>query len=195
MNIPIRPVAPALETLFAQFPPVHDLPAYEYVHAEEVPPPFHGLLVHVYHMTVTVEAYHGDLVDVNVLARVRRGDSYARKIVLTLQHSRKAVLFGIVRIDLSACSAPVRAAIVEGKTPLGRILIGHDVLRRIEPTAYLRIAPGPKQLAWFGLKAPGPLYGRLAFIHCDGKPAVQLLEVVPAQRGRRPGAIPSGLES
>jgi hypothetical protein len=67
---------------------------------------------------------------------------------------------------------------VEGKTPVGRILIQHNVLRRIEPTAFLRIRGGPAQMAWFGLSEPHTLYGRLAFIHCDGKPAVELLEIV-----------------
>jgi len=180
MNIPFRPIAPALETLFAPFPAAGDLPDYEFVPADEVPPPFDRLLVHEHHMTVTVEAHHGDMVDVRILARARRGDSYARKIILTLLKTGRVVLFGIVRIDLAACSPPVRDEIVAGRTPLGRILIKHDVLRRIEPTAYLRITPGPAQLQWFGLREAQPLYGRLAFIHCDGQPAVELLEIVPA---------------
>jgi hypothetical protein len=33
-------------------------------------------------------------------------------------------------------------------------------------------------MAWFGGGDPKPIYGRLALIHCDGKPAVELLEVV-----------------
>ena len=70
------------------------------------------------------------------------------------------------------------AAIVERKTPVGRILIQHDVLRRIEPTAFVRIDAGPEQMAWFGETGTGVLYGRLAIIHFDGKPAVELLEVV-----------------
>jgi hypothetical protein len=31
---------------------------------------------------------------------------------------------------------------------------------------------------WFGLDSPRPAYGRLALIHCDGQPAVELLEIV-----------------
>src|SRR5262249_23120420 len=104
--------------------------------------------------------------------------SYARKILLTLQSTGRIVQFGIMRINLELCSPAVRAAIVAGQTPLGRILIEHDVLRRIEPTAFLRIVPGPKQLAWFGIDELAPMYGRLAIIHCDEQPAVELLEVV-----------------
>ena len=45
-------------------------------------------------------------------------------------------------------------------------------------TAYLKIEPGPLQLRWFGLDKPQPLYGRLGFIFCDDRPAVELLEIV-----------------
>ncbi len=178
MNVPVEPAGPDLETLFAQFPPADDLPAYELVPGERVPEPYRGLLVHEHHMTVTVEAFHGEPVDVRILARRHNGDSYARKILLVLQGSGRIVQFGIVRIDLRQVSPEVRDEIVAGQTPIGRILIRHDVLRRIEPKAYLRIDPGPKQMAWFGLSEPRPLYGRLALIHCDGRPALELLEVV-----------------
>ena len=62
--------------------------------------------------------------------------------------------------------------------PLGRILIRHNVLRRIEPTAFVRVVPGPTMMQWFGLDQPTPTYGRLAYIHCDEQPAVELLEIV-----------------
>jgi hypothetical protein len=178
MNAPLQTVRPDLASLFAPFPPADDFPDYTLVPPDEVPEPYRGLLVHDQHMTVTVEAFHGDLVDVRVLARRHLGDTYARKILLALQKTGRVVQFGIMRIDLGLCSLPVRAAIVEAQTPLGRILIEHDVLRRIEPTAFMRIHGGPAQLRWFGLQREQPLYGRLAFIHCDGRPAVELLEVV-----------------
>jgi hypothetical protein len=72
----------------------------------------------------------------------------------------------------------VRAAIEAEDTPLGRILIEHNVLRRIEPTGFVRALPGPALTAWFGVQQPLPTYGRLAYIHCDNQPAVELLEVV-----------------
>jgi truncated hemoglobin YjbI len=137
-----------------------------------VPPPYHGLLVHEHHMTVTVEAHHGDRVDVRVLDRSVVGDSYARKILLVLQGSSRVVQFGIMRVHLQYCSPEVRAEIVAAHTPLGRILIEHDVLRRIEPTAFLRVVPSPPMMAWFGLREPLPTYGRLAYIHCTaGRPS------------------------
>jgi hypothetical protein len=178
MNLAANPPGPDLRALFALFPPDNDLSEYELVPADEVPPPYHGLLVHEHHMTVTVEAHHGSLVDVRILARSHRGDSYARKILLALQTGGRVVQFGIMRVHLNFCDDAVRAEIVAGQTPLGRILIQHDVLRRIEPTGFLRVIPGPAMMRWFGLDRPRPTYGRLAYIHCDGRPAIELLEIV-----------------
>src|SRR5262245_10701216 len=136
-------VGPDLRGLFGLFPPGEYLAHSHLVPADEVPAPYHQLLVHEHHMTVTVEAYHKDLVDVQVLERHASADTYARKILLPLRTSRRVVLFGLVRIHLQLCSEAVRREILSEQTPLGRILINHDVLRRIEPTAFLRVTPGP----------------------------------------------------
>src|SRR5437899_9001526 len=133
-------------------------------------------------MTVTVEAHHGDLVSVKILARRHTKDTYARKILLTLQGTGKVVQFGIMAIDLRQCAPQARDEIVAGQTPLGRILIRHNVLRRIEPTAFLRVTPGKTMMQWFGLDRPTPTYGRLAIIHCNERPAVELLEIVAPEQ-------------
>ena len=172
------PAGPNLDDLLAQLPPTDYLQSATHIPAEEVPEPYHGLLVHEHHMTVTVEKYHGDLVDVRVLDSRQDGDSYVRKILLALRQTGKIVQFGLVRIHLQYCSAEVRAEILSRRTPLGRILIQQDVLRRIEPTGFLRIVPGAEMMKWFDLAQPTPTYGRLAYIHCDGQPAIELFEVV-----------------
>ena len=178
MKIPANFAGPDLPTLCALFSPADDMPEYEFVAADEVPSPYHGLLVHEHHMTVTVEAHHGRLVNIRVLARRQDGESYARKILLALQGSGRIVQVGIARVNLRYCSPAVRAEILAARTPLGRILIQHNVLRRIEPTAFLRVVPGPAMMEWFGLKQPRQTFGRLAYIHCDGQPAIELLEIV-----------------
>lgn len=169
------PRLPELYRLFrgADAPPVHIVVA-----PEEVPAPYHGLLVHPHHMTVTVEEFYGGPVTVRVLDRRQDGDAYSRKILLEHAATGRVVQFGIVRIHLNYCSPAVRAAILAEDTPLGRVLIEHDVLRRIEPTAFFRIEPGPALTQWFGLQQPAPTYGRLGFIHCDEQPAIELLEIL-----------------
>jgi chorismate-pyruvate lyase len=106
------------------------------------------------------------------------GDSYSRKILLTLQRTGRVVMFGLMRVNFRYCSEEVRQKILAGNTPLGRVLIEANVMRRIEPTAFLRVIPGPAMIEWFGLDGPQPTYGRFALIHCDEQPAVELLEIV-----------------
>jgi chorismate-pyruvate lyase len=175
---PASQAGPELQSLLALFPPNDYLAGHDFVAADKVPAPYDRLLVHEHHMTVTVEAHHGSLVDVQVLEERRVGESYARKILLSLQGTGRVVQFGIVRIRLDLCSPSVRREILARQTPLGRILIQHKVLRRIEPTAFLRVVPGPAMMKWFALDTPRPTYGRLALIHCDDQPAVELLEIV-----------------
>jgi chorismate-pyruvate lyase len=98
--------------------------------------------------------------------------------LLALHGSGRIVQFGIVRICFDFCNDAVREEILAGQTPLGRILINHDVLRRIEPIDFLRIIPSPSMKQWFGLDRPRPTYGRLAYIHCNERPAIELLEIV-----------------
>jgi chorismate-pyruvate lyase len=178
MNYPANPSSPHLDSLLNLFPTKEEVAECEYVPADHVPPPYYNLLVHNHHMTVTVEAYHGDLVNVRILTKLQTAESYSRKILLALQGNGKVVQYGIMRIQFRYCSLAVRDEIIAGETPLGRILIQHNVLRRVEPTAFLRIIPGPALMREFGIDQPTPTYGRLALIHCDGYPAVEVLEIV-----------------
>jgi hypothetical protein len=175
--MPDRP-GPDLETLLALFAPADVLRAAEPVPGDQVPQPYQDLLVHKHHMTVTVEAHHGHLVDVKVLEVNRSADFYARKILLQLQADGRIVQFGIARVNFQYCSDKVKHEILSEQIPLGRVLIQNGVLRKIEPTAYLRVTPGRDMMGWFGLKEPRITYGRLALIHTNRQPAVELLEVV-----------------
>ncbi|MBI3464179.1 MAG: hypothetical protein HY000_14150, partial [Planctomycetes bacterium] len=127
---------------------------------------------------VTVERFHARPVKLRILRQVRRGNHYGRMILLALEGTGEIVQFGIVRIDLSCCDEAVQAEILSGKTPLGRILIAHNVLRHIDPSAFLKITPDQSMLQWFGIEKAQPMYGRLATIFCNGLPAIELLEVV-----------------
>lgn len=169
---------PEVSDLDGLFPDAADLGGAERVPASELPEPYRALLDHPHHMTVTVEAHYGQPVEVEVLACRRDGDDYARKILLRLRDGSRVVQSGIVRIRLSECAPPVAAAILEGKTPLGRVLIEHDVLRSIHPTGFVRLETPPSLAAWFGLSAPATVYGRLGVILCDGRPAIEVLEIL-----------------
>jgi chorismate-pyruvate lyase len=146
--------------------------------ADQVPEPFRGLLAHTSHMTVTVEAHHGESVDVRVLRSTRQGNTYSREILLQTQSTQKVVQYGIVRLHLEHIAESPRQEILEQRKPLGRILIEHDVLREIELFDLLEVRCGPVLAGCFGVNEGTRAYGRTAIIYCDGQPAIELLEIV-----------------
>ncbi len=169
---------PTADSLYALFPHSADRPVCTPIAGDAMPEPYCSLLVHTLHMTVTVERYYGGPVDVTVLDTVQVGSEYARKILLTRRDTGAVVQFGIVQIDLDLLSEPVRARIVEGKTPLGRVLIEEGVLRHIVPAGYLKVETCATMRGWFGMSETATTYGRLGVILTDGKPAIEVLEVL-----------------
>lgn len=170
--------APDFHALYQLFPDTYDKPHAEIVPGDDVPEPYKQLLVHTHHMTVTVEQFYGQPVDVKVLDSWLTGDEYARKILLKLKHTGSMVQFGLVRIDLSVCPMPVRDAILAGQTPLGRVLIENDMLRRIEPTAFLRVNLGEVMAKWFDCEPGTETYGRLGVIFTGDHPVIEVLEIL-----------------
>lgn len=151
------------------------------VDAGDVPVPFDRLLVHESHMTTTLGAFHGEAVALRVLDEGQAGETYRRKIILTVGDGH-VVEVGVVRIHLEYTSPTVRSEILSKQTPLGDILIQHDVMRRIEPKWFFRFDGPAALLGTFGRTIDGPVYGRVGVIHCDGQPAIELLEVVTGNR-------------
>lgn len=161
------------------YPSLAALGAFTEVTADDMPDYARRLLAHHEHMTVTVEAFHGSAVDVRVLSAQTQGDHYARKILLARQSDGRVVQFGLVRLDLRQIDAEVRREIEGQGKPLGRILIEHNVLRQVELLALWRIRPGDELRELLALSPEQTsIYGRSALIHCNGEPAVDLLEVV-----------------
>lgn len=148
----------------------------DHIPASQTPEPYKQLLVHEQHMTVTMEAFHHSPVSVRILDRLHDGNIYARKIVLTADTTGRVVQFGLVRFNFSYVTEQVSREILAGQTPLGRILINHNVLRHIDLGAILRITPGDGLRELFGGRG-NVTYGRLATIFCNQQPAVDLLEV------------------
>lgn len=148
------------------------------VGADEVPAPFHDLLVHHRHMTTTLERFHKRPVELRVLQHKQDGDLYGRKILLTLSGTDHVVEFGIVQLDLALVSHAVRTEITERRAPLGDILIRHKVLRRIEPRWYFRFSGDCPILQHFEPRQQAIAYGRVGTIYCNHEPAIELLEVV-----------------
>lgn len=151
---------------------------FELVHADALPAPARQLLAHHNHMTTVLQAYYDEALELAVLEEHRAADEYWRKIVLRLARRRVVAEFGIVRIRLAGLAPVIRDEILARQRPLGEILIRHDVLRWIEPSYFLRFSAGTAIAGFFPDVADASVYGRLGVIHCDGQPAIRLLEVV-----------------
>lgn len=167
-----------LHSLVELFPEPEPLIAHaEHVAAPLMPEPYRRMLAHDHHMTVTMEEYHGGPVDVTVLAHRDVGELYCRKILLTKQGTDKVVQFGIIRFDFKYVTPAVKEEILAQQTPLGRVLIRHNVLRHIDLNALLRVEAGPALAKHLQMPVGATTYGRLATIFCNGRPAIDLLEI------------------
>jgi hypothetical protein len=167
----------ALTDLFAGDPLIAQA---DHVSRHQTPEPYKSLLVHEHHMTVTMEKYHNTSVDVQVLDEMQVDNLYHRKIVLVKSGTDEVVQFGIVRFNFEFVTVEVRDHILEGKIPLGRILIDYNVLRHIDLGAILRIKAGPGLAKHMQLEEGQITYGRMATIFCNHRPALDLLEVSAA---------------
>ncbi len=157
---------------------VDELGKFQAVEAYQMPEAYRRLLAHNNHMTVTVEAYHGCPVDVEVLEAQWAQPIYRRKILLRRTCDRKCVQFGLVWLNTAFLTEQVRQKILDGQIPLGRVLIEHGVLREVFLRELFEIQVGPELAEYFGLSIGDIVYGRTARIDLDGHPALQLLEIV-----------------
>jgi chorismate-pyruvate lyase len=169
------PSASRLATLF--YTNLDELGRFESVTVEELPPDYRTLLAHQDHMTVALEAHHDSLVTVNVLDEWRDEASYARSSVLSRRSDGAIVQFGVMRIWLGDLPVVAQQEITAKRTPLGRVLIRHNVLREVELITLWRIHPGPVLKKNLSLNGNAPIYGRSAQILVDERPTVQLLEI------------------
>ncbi len=178
MTAPLTPDLRTLLDLFYSSP--DELGRFRECVAAELPELYRQLLAHDEHMTVACEARCGGPVEVRVLAVQRTATHYSRKIVLTRPQDGRGVLVGLVRLNLSCLSDKVRQEIESERIPLGRVLIEHNVLRKVRLLSLWRVTPSVELKGLLGLADGEDCYGRTALIYCDGVPAVELLEIVNA---------------
>ncbi len=132
-------------------------------------------------MTVTLETVHGCTVAVEVKRRRLSKQHYERKSILRRARGGQVLQYCVVRLRFAYLDLSVREEIENEQIPLGRILIHHNILRRVQMFALWKIQTGPELCQAFGLDEPTTTYGRTALIYCNGEPAVELLEIVAPQ--------------
>lgn len=169
----------SLHSLLAVFYAEHsELARFEKVASDHLPDAYAQLLNHSSHMTVTVESFYNDRVDVRVLRSEKNQEHYCREILLSIGKTGKVVQYGIVRLKLDLISEPARREILAEVKPLGRVLIEREILREVELFDLFEVACGPKLAEFFDVPRGTLCYGRTALIHCNSEPAIELLEIV-----------------
>lgn len=179
MSSPSYPLIPDLQTLTGLFYASREsLGRFSEVGVEEVPEPYRRLLAHNDHMTVAVEEFHQGPVAVRVLQRRVTATHYAREILLTRQSDGQVVQYGIMRVCFAYLPPEVQGKIRGEQMPLGRILIEHNVLRRVQLFSLRRVELGAELSRHLSHPQGATTYGRTAVIECNQAPAIELLEIV-----------------
>lgn len=176
---PISEVRAAVQRIGAGLETMAAAPLqFELIAESKLPEPYRRLLAHRQHMTTTLRDHYAGDIALHVLEHGFAQGWYRRVIKLTLTPGGAIVELGIVAMDMGKLPAAVQDAIRERKRPLGDILCASNVLREITPRWYLRIPGGAANLAPWGVSFDHDVFGRVGIMHCDGHPAIELLEIV-----------------
>ncbi|HXG48367.1 MAG TPA: hypothetical protein VNO52_12135 [Methylomirabilota bacterium] len=161
------------------------LPEIVQVRGEEVPEPYHTLLVHQTDMTPTLERYHGDVIHIRALRRDQRNGFYFREVVLELDRDGTPVEFGAIKINLNLFEARARQLILGEREPLGHILAECGVAHTSRPKAYLRLWSDDLIGAALRLAGPATLYGRRnTLFDAAQQPLAEIVEILPPLQER-----------
>jgi chorismate-pyruvate lyase len=156
------------------------LPEIERIPAEQVPAPYHTLLVHETDMTPTLEKYHNSGIHLRILHREQRDDFYFREVTLLLRGSDKPVEFGANKVSLSLFPPRARQLILEEHVPLGRILKDCEIGHTTHTKAFFRVQPDELIAEVLGMKNRMALYGRRATIlDLQKRPLSEIVEILP----------------
>ncbi|MDH3583397.1 MAG: hypothetical protein OER86_04200, partial [Phycisphaerae bacterium] len=156
-------------------------PHIEAVAGEDMPEPYRRLLVHDRDMTPTLEAFCGERIHLQLLARRLAEDAIYRQVVLMAgRDDTRPIEFGAIRINLSCFPEAAREQILEGYLPLGTILHEHGVVHHSRPNGYFVIQSDAVVRDAFGLQVDRKLFGRHNLIY-DGEDDVmaEVVEILP----------------
>ena len=136
------------------------LPSVCIIPGTDVPQPYGRLLVGNHDMTPTLEAFHGDRIEIRVIERILEDDVYGRTVVLMLEGSVQPAEFGASLIHLSSFPSEARERILEGHIPLGTILATFCIQHISRPQAFLRFESDAMIEDSLRLSGTHTLYGR-----------------------------------
>lgn len=156
------------------------LPSVASLAPEEVPEPYRKLLVGHHDMTPTLEAFHGERLDLRVLERHQEGAAYRRLVVLTLSSNGRPVEFGAIVINLQYFAPAARELVLAGARPLGSILASERIPHVSTPRGFIRVGPDTFINEALGLTGADDLYGRRNVLTLpDDRVLADIVEILP----------------
>jgi chorismate-pyruvate lyase len=155
------------------------MPVAKAIAPDEIPHPYRGLLSHRSDMTQTLERHYGGRINIRALSTSHRGRWYMRRVLLVQEYSGRPVEMGAIRIALDVFSARVRAEILKGHLPLGRIMRDAALDYHSRPRAFFEITPNSDMMGVFWMREPRALYGRQTEVTLGGSKFGDIVEVLP----------------
>jgi hypothetical protein len=144
-----------------------------------MPEPYRSLLVSSRDMTPTLERFHSCKLHLRILDARRHADEYRRHVAL-LDVRDRVVEFGAIHIHLDALPVTVQDVVLEGRRPLGGLLIEHAVVHHSCPSAYFSIVGDDAINRALQQREPGELFGRCNTLVADnGRAIAEVVEILP----------------
>ena len=156
-----------------------DVPHVEVVAPDDIPLPYHTLLVHDSDMTLTLERHFGGRVMLRPLSTFTNRGSYFRRVLLVQEYAGQPVEMGAIRMELDAFGEKIRRQIVKNEIPLGRILRDGRFKYTSRVKAFLQVTPNAEMMGVFWMREPQVLYGRRTEIMRHGAKIGDIVEVLP----------------
>ena len=157
------------------------LPTLQAVTAEQVPEPYHQLLVHDHDMTGTLERFHNDTIHLQTLEVIRdvQKELLYRQVLLKTEQE-KVVEFGAIKIYLTGFGEPALSKILGCLQPLGGILNELNIDYHGRPYGYFRVSSQDPLPGLLSFSSGQTLYGRQNRLERpDGSVIADVLEILP----------------
>lgn len=158
-------------------------PQMTFVKSKDIPLPLRKLLVHDSDMTSTLKKHHGEGLILKVLHFEKGRSSLNREVVLCKKSDGMPVEYGVIGIEIGSFSSLARAAVFEGRHPLGQILDEFQIEYVSCPRDFFRIEHSSYLQMQLQDCAKKERYGRInSLISKDGERLAEVLEILPAPK-------------
>ena len=156
-------------------------PVVNLLPGDELPEPYRRLLLHNTDMTTKLEGFHGDEIVLTVHHEIHLEGCYYREVVLRQKRSNRPVEYGAIEITLNALPKDIQAGVIEGKRPLGGILVDHKMAFESRPEVFFAVEPCAVIATALESDRQANLYGRVnrLTLTSSGEVFAHVVEILP----------------